>query len=82
MHIFENVTSLMTSLRGVIAMKIGCLRYKGKTKTNDVRRIKIFCLPYVEKSKIFMYNSVNRKNECNLYPHITFVDTTHWSFRL
>jgi len=30
--IFRHVISLVTSLRGVIASKIGCFRFKGKSK--------------------------------------------------
>jgi len=33
---FQNVTSLVTSLRNIIAIKILCFRYKRKTKTSEV----------------------------------------------
>jgi len=52
----------VTSLRGVIAIKSDCFRYKGKTMTSlrDIITIKICCL-------CFVGNTINAKNWLIVY---------------
>jgi len=52
---FQNITSLISSLHDVITIIICFFAIKKKKrKINDVRKINICCLRYAGKSKIFI----------------------------